>query len=103
MQQCFGNGLEAKDRPLQLTYINLRQQIGVSMLSDCKDYFQHHSHLNSCFNDLKPIVCLLSPVEFKDFMNSTFAWTTTLLEGSETSVRNSPDLMRVFLVILTVC
>jgi N-terminal acetyltransferase B complex non-catalytic subunit len=92
MQHCFGNGLEAKDRPLQLTYIKLRQQIGVSMLSDCKDYFQHHSHLNSCFNDLKPIACRLSAADFKEFMKFTLTWTTELLGGSETSVRNLPDL-----------
>jgi hypothetical protein len=89
IQQCFGNGLEAKDRPLQLTYIKLRDQLGISMLSDCKDYFQHHSHLNSCFNDLKPIVCRLPVKEFKSFMSFILDWTSKLLGESENLVWNS--------------
>jgi hypothetical protein len=59
------------------------------MLSDCKDYFHHHSHLNSCFNDLKSIVCRLPVKDFKSFMTFVLDSTSKLLGESENLVRNS--------------
>jgi hypothetical protein len=61
------------------------------MLSDCKDYFQHHSHLTSCFNDLKPIVCRLPVEELKSFATFVLDWTSGLFGESENSVCNFPD------------
>jgi hypothetical protein len=66
------------------------------MLPDCKDYFQNHSHLNSCFNDLKPIVCRFSVAELREFMTFTLTWTNELLGGSETSVSDSSDSLKCF-------
>ncbi|KAH7401816.1 tRNA synthetases class I (M)-domain-containing protein [Phaeosphaeria sp. MPI-PUGE-AT-0046c] len=71
MSLCFGDKLEAKDRPLQLTYMKLRQYTGDLTLADCKDYFQQHSGLNSCFDDLRPFVASLwrqEVVQFLDFL-----------------------------------
>jgi hypothetical protein len=67
VQKCFPTGIDAKDRPLRLTYIKLRDEIGTSMLEDCKAYFQHFSSTPSCFNDLKPIVCRLPDAELSQF------------------------------------
>lgn len=56
IEKCFGGELKAKDRPLRLTYMKLRQFIGESMLQDCKDYFERNSRLPSCFKDIRPFI-----------------------------------------------
>ncbi|KAF1845780.1 uncharacterized protein K460DRAFT_338347 [Cucurbitaria berberidis CBS 394.84] len=66
MDRCFA-GFEAKDRPLRLTYMKLRQFIGTPMLSDCKEYWDNHSELSSCFADLRPFVERLRVEDQKDF------------------------------------
>ncbi|KAH4609099.1 hypothetical protein HBH82_069530 [Parastagonospora nodorum] len=65
--ECFPDGVESKDRPLRLTYLMLRDQIGTSMLDDCKRYYQDFSSTPSCFNDLRPKICRLPREELKEF------------------------------------
>lgn len=56
MDRCFGSGFKAKDRPLRITYMSLRGFIRVPMLSDCQEYWEHHSGLPVCFTDLSGFV-----------------------------------------------
>ncbi|KAH7391804.1 N-acetyltransferase B complex non catalytic subunit-domain-containing protein [Pyrenochaeta sp. MPI-SDFR-AT-0127] len=67
MDQCFGAGFQAKDRPLRLTYMKLRLFTGIPMLSDCKEYWEYHSGLSTCFADLRPFVETLSDEDQKNF------------------------------------
>lgn len=72
MRLCFGERLESKDRAVQLTYMKLRQYVGALTVEDCKDYFQQHSSLNSCFNDLRPFVCSLWRNERVSFLDGIY-------------------------------
>jgi hypothetical protein len=65
--------MDAKDRPLRLTYFKLRYHIGVSLLDECKAYFQDFAHTPKCFDDLRPILCDLPPEEWKQFSVFIFA------------------------------
>ena len=67
MDRCFGAGFHAKDRPLRLTYMHLRSFINTPMLSDCKEYWEHHFELSSCFTDLRQFVQRLPSKDQKDF------------------------------------
>lgn len=67
MDQCFGADFQAKDRPLRLTYMKLRQFVGIPMLTDCKEYWGYHSGLSTCFADLRPFVETLSEEDQKSF------------------------------------
>ncbi|CAO2648943.1 Nn.00g098920.m01.CDS01 [Neocucurbitaria sp. VM-36] len=67
MDRCFGAGFHAKDRPLRLTYMHLRCFVNTPMLSDCKEYWEHHFELSSCFADLRQFVQRLPLEDQKDF------------------------------------
>lgn len=101
MKECFGTLLKAKDRPIQLTYMKLRQSIGQSMLSDCKQYFAHHARLTSCFEDLRPFVewfHLDETNEFLDFIRSHVDQQHTTFVANEVS---SPMIKGVVATDLT--
>jgi N-terminal acetyltransferase B complex non-catalytic subunit len=39
------------------------------MLADCKDYFQNHMSLTSCFDDLRPFMRHFTHENSLDFLN----------------------------------
>lgn len=49
--------------------MKLRHHIGNSMLADCKDYFQNHMSLTSCFDDLRPFMRHFTHENSLDFLN----------------------------------
>ncbi|KAL5121989.1 methionyl-tRNA synthetase [Pleosporales sp. CAS-2024a] len=67
LRKCFPTGIDSKDRPLRLTYIKMRDELGISMLQDCQAYYQDFSSIPSCFQDLKSIVCRLSKDDLAQF------------------------------------
>lgn len=67
MDRCFGAEFKAKDRALRLTYTRLRQFTNKLTLTDCKEFWEHHSSLGSCFSDLRSSVeylCVADQFEF---------------------------------------
>jgi hypothetical protein len=46
----------------------LRRFLGHQLLDDCKDYWQHHSKLASCFTDIRRSVELLSTEDRVEFL-----------------------------------
>ncbi|KAF2134224.1 hypothetical protein P153DRAFT_307215 [Dothidotthia symphoricarpi CBS 119687] len=68
IDRCFKPGVHIQDRPLRLTYMKLQQFVDRPFLSDCKDYWEHHSRLPSCFKDLRPLVESLSEDDQEDFL-----------------------------------
>jgi hypothetical protein len=67
LHRTFGPEFQKQDRPLRLTYMTLRKFIGTSMLSDCKEYWEHHSALITCFADLRPFVQDLQGSDQREF------------------------------------
>lgn len=66
--KCFGDELKEKDRPFMLAYMALRQFTGEHMLPLCKEYFKNHSHLPSCFGDLRPFLSKFPAPDMEDFI-----------------------------------
>jgi N-terminal acetyltransferase B complex non-catalytic subunit len=56
------------DRSLRLVRLAFRRYLGQELLADCKDYWQHHSRLVSCFTDMRRSVELLSAEERAEFL-----------------------------------
>ncbi|KAF1943638.1 hypothetical protein EJ02DRAFT_399997 [Clathrospora elynae] len=81
LDDSFGAGLRALDRPLRKTYLSLRQFIGTAMFSDCKDYWEHHSSLATCFDDLRPFVQDFNIEQKKDIRD--FMLTHTMAIAKE--------------------
>ena len=71
MGRCFGTGIKAKDRPLRLMNMALKRFTGALTLSDCKEYWEYHSGLSSCFADLRPFIERLSVQDKKEFSKFT--------------------------------
>lgn len=89
VQECFGTTRNAEWRPSHLTYIVLRDWLSLSVLSDCKEYFRHHGHLISCFNDLRDVVGNMdydSWLDFKEF-TVTYPRASGSLESTGDEVR----------------
>jgi hypothetical protein len=67
MDACFGTGAQAKDRPVRLTYMALCRFVGHPILPLCKDYWDNHYALPSCFADLCQYIAELSVKDVTDF------------------------------------
>lgn len=81
LDSCFGAACTVKDRPIRLTYMSLRQFIGKSMLSDCKEYWEYHCATPSCFADLRTYVEKLAVEDQKDFLNFISSRTTRISDS----------------------
>ncbi|KAL6706881.1 hypothetical protein ACN47E_005024 [Coniothyrium glycines] len=68
---CFGAGPTSKERPIQLTYLALCRSNKAPILNLCKEYWDFHYKLPSCFNDLARSLETLSVEEQKDFHRHT--------------------------------
>lgn len=82
MDRCFGAGFQARNRALHITYMNLRGVSGAPMLSDCKEYWEHHHDLSRCFTDLRPFVEILSSKDANDFYNFILDRTMEIIPRS---------------------
>ena len=85
IDRCFRSGVHVQNRPLSLTYMKLQQFVGRPILLDCKDYWEHHSRLPSCFKDLSPFIESLpedDQVEFLKFIEErTYASRPSSTDG----------------------
>lgn len=68
MDRCFKPGVRIQDRPLHLTYMKLQKFVGRPLIISCKDYWENHSRLPSCFKDLRPFVESLPNDDRVDFL-----------------------------------
>ena len=62
--------------------MNLRQFGGENMLSDCKEYFEHHAHLSCCFDDLRLHLQNFSRKDARAFMEFVSTHTNSFYQSA---------------------
>lgn len=68
LERVFESESIKLDRSLRLVRLALRRVLGQELLADCKEYWQHHSQLASCFTDIRQSVELLNTEDRAEFL-----------------------------------
>lgn len=87
VDRCFGSESITKERPLQLTNLALRRFTGSSLLQLCKEYWDCHHKLPSCYSDLAKSLEALSVEDQKDFHHHVLEHVKSL--HAENQVRDA--------------